>query len=126
MAPSGLMTAIPPTPPDISAQGQPQVAPPGASPASFANMGPSLPNPVSLLKAQMQKLEQWAAETKPLLTQVDQSLGALMVPIAQAGLAMQSEIDQIEQRNAGPSPTVTGTNPPNLPGNIPGAESVMQ
>jgi hypothetical protein len=116
------MTAIPPMPPAIAAQQQQS---PQAMAANFGQMGSSLPNPIEVLKAQMAKLEQWAAETAPLLTQVNPSLGTLMVPIAQAGKAMQSEIASLEQRTAGPSPQVQGSVPPTLPGNMPGARPAM-
>lgn len=122
--PSPTMTAVPPLPPQIQAQ---QVPPSPA--ATFSQMAPAgpggqpgmgIPNPITVLKAQMAKLEAWAAETVPLLSQVNPALSTLLIPIAQAGKAMQTEIDQMEQRNAGPSPQVQGSNPPNLPGNIPG------
>ena len=119
MGPQGPATAIPPMPPQIAAQQQPNAAP------MFAQMGASIPDPVSVLETQMAKLEQWAAETAPLLTQVNPALGTLMVPIAQAGKAMQSEIQNLKQRMSGPSPQVQGSVPPNVPGNIPGARPAM-
>jgi hypothetical protein len=91
----------------------------------FGQMGASLPDPISVLEGKMAQLEQWAAETAPLLTQVNPALGTLMVPIAQAGKAMQSEIANLRQRTANPSPQVVGSVPPNLPGNIPGAQPAM-
>jgi hypothetical protein len=115
----GMSTAAPPLPPGIQAQAQQPAAP------MFQQMGAAIPDPVSVLETQMAKLEQWAAETAPLLTQVNPALGTLMVPIAQAGKAMQSEIANLKQRMSGPSPQVTGSNPPNVPGNIPGARPAM-
>ena len=119
----GMATAIPPLPPQIqSQQAQAQQPPVGHM---FAQMGAAMPDPVNVLEAQMAKLESWAAETAPLLTQVNPALGTLMVPIAQAGKAMQTEIARLKQQTAGPSPQVTGSVPPNVPGNIPGARPAM-
>jgi hypothetical protein len=98
-------------------------APPMA--AQFAGMAQSLPDPIAVLEGRMEMLEEWAKGTAPLLTQINPALGTLLVPIAQAGKAMQSEIANLKQRNAGPSPQVSGTVPPNLPGNIPGARPAM-
>ena len=116
MFPPGQMTAVPPLPPQIRAQQQQQNAGP-----MFAKMGAQLPDPVALMEAQVAKLEQWAQETAPIASQVGPQIATLLVPIAQAGKAMQSEVEAIKQQNAGPSPMVTGSVPPNLPGNIPGA-----
>ena len=117
----GMATAAPPMPPQIAAQGQQQ---PNAAPM-FQQMGASIPDPISVLEVQLSKLEQWASETAPLLTQVNPALATLLVPIAQSGKAMQSEIANLRQRMSGPSPQVTGSNPPNVPGNIPGARPAM-
>ena len=119
MGPQGPATAIPPMPPQIAAQQQPNAAP------MFQAMGAAIPDPVSVLETQMAKLEQWAAETAPLLTQVNPALSTLLVPIAQSGKAMQSEIANLKQRMSGPSPQVQGSVPPNVPGNIPGARPAM-
>lgn len=120
--PSGARTAIPPLPPDIQAQQSAAAAP------MFAQMGAmnqGMPNPLDVLKSQVAKLEAWAAETAPLTNQINPALTTLLVPIAQAGKALQSEIENLEQRTAGPSPMVMGSAPPNLPGNIPGARPAM-
>lgn len=120
MSPQGnTMTAAPPLPPEIQAQSQP-------SPVSmFSQMGASIPDPLALLEAQIAKLEAWAAETAPIASQVDPGLATLLVPIAQAGKAMQAETQNLRQRTAGPSPQVMGSAPPNVPGNIPGARPAM-
>lgn len=113
-------TAAPPLPPEIQAQqGQPSAA------AMFQGIGAGIQNPLDLLKAQVAKLEQWAAETQPLVQNVNPAFSAYLVPIAQAGKALQQEIESLEQRMAGPSPTVAGTAPPNLPGNIPGGRPAI-
>jgi len=124
MSPSpGTATAIPPPPPEVQGQMQAQ---PQASPVSmFGQMGSSIPNPVTVLEGKMAQLEQWAAETAPLLTQLNPALATLLVPIAQAGKAMQTEIANLKQRTAGPSPQVSGSVPPNVPGNIPGGRPGM-
>lgn len=96
--------------------------------ALFQQMGAAgggLPNPVEVLKGKLSQLEEWAASTAPLLSQVNPALATLLVPIAQAGKALQSEIESMEQRSAGPSSQVAGSVPPNLPGNIPGARPAM-
>lgn len=121
MAPSVTGTAIPPMPPEIQAQQQQQ------RPVSqmFGQMGANMPDPVSILEAQVAKLEEWAAQTAPLTNQVNPALTTLLVPIAQAGKALQQEIQNLRQRTSGPSPTVSGTVPPNLPGNMPGGRPAM-
>lgn len=119
MAPSVQQTAIPPLPPDVQAQQQQPAAP------TFQAMGAGIPDPIAVLEGQMAKLEQWASETAPLLTQLNPALGTLMIPIAQSGKAMQSEIANMKQRTANPSPQVTGSVPPNLPGNIPSGRPAM-
>jgi hypothetical protein len=122
MAPSGTMTAIPPLPPDV--QGQVQQQPQSAA-AMFGRVGASIPDPISVLEGKMQQLEEWAADTAPLLTQINPALATLMTPIAQAGKAMQSEIANLKQRTGGQSPQVTGSVPPNVPGNIPSGRPAM-
>src|SRR3954469_2143438 len=120
--PPGQATATPPMPPDISAQQAQQQQPVGPM---FAQMGAAIPDPISVLEAQVAKLEAWAAETAPLTNQVNPALTTLLVPIAQAGKALQSEIASLRQRTSGDSPQVTGSVPPNVPGNIPGARAAM-
>ena len=93
--------------------------------AMFSQMGQNLPNPIDVLSGKLSQLELWASETAPLLSQVNPALAVLLVPIAQAGKALQSEIEQLKQRTAGPSPQVSGSVPPNVPGNIPGARPAM-
>jgi uncharacterized coiled-coil protein SlyX len=84
-----------------------------------------IPDPVSVLEAQVAKLESWAAETAPVLTQVNPALATLMVPIAKAGQALQQEIQNLRQRMAGPSPQVMGSVPPTVPGTMPGARPAV-
>ena len=117
------MTAVPPLPPGVQAQQQQPVAP------TFQAMGQQgmggIPDPVALLAAQVAKLEAWAAETAPLASQINPALATLLVPIAQSGKALQQEIATLRQKTSGPSPQVTGSVPPNVPGNIQGARPAM-
>jgi hypothetical protein len=125
MSPSMMATGVPPLPPELQAQAQQQAPAPAAL---FAQMGPAgggLPDPVAVLEGQVAQLEEWAARTAPVLSQVNPGLATLLVPIAQAGKALQSEIASLKQRTSGPSPQVTGSVPPNVPGNIPGARPAM-
>jgi hypothetical protein len=117
----GQATAVPPMPPELQAQQQQMQS---AAPM-FAQMGSQIPDPVAVLEAQVAKLEQWAAETAPLANQINPALTTLLVPIAQAGKALQSEIENLKQRTSGQSPQVQGSVPPNVPGNIPGARPSM-
>jgi hypothetical protein len=121
MAPSGPMTGVPPLPPEIQRQQQAQA---GVAPL-FARMGQAIPDPVSVLEGQIAKLEAWAAETAPLTSQVNPALTTLLVPIAQAGKALQAEIANLRQRTTGPSPQVAGSVPVNIPGNIPSGKPAM-
>lgn len=116
------MTAVPPLPPEISAQQQQAAAP------IFAQMGaagPALPDPVLVLEGKIGELEQWASETAPLLTQINPGLATLLVPIAQAGKALQTEIQILKQRAGAASPAVSGSAPPTVPGNIPGGQPAV-
>lgn len=121
MFPNAVRTAIPPLPPDIAAQA---AAPPPAS-AMFSQMGMAIPDPVVVLEGKVAQLEQWASEVAPLTNQINPALTTLLVPIAQAGKALQSEIENLKQRTAGPSPQVMGSAPPTLPGSMPSARPAM-
>jgi len=117
MFPPSVTTGVPPLPPEIAAQ-QAQSQMPAA--AAFARMQPSMPDPVQALKAKVMELEKWAGETDNLLRQLAPGAAPLLVPIAEAGKALAQEIATLEQqRSTGPSPMVTGSVPPNLPGNMP-------
>jgi hypothetical protein len=121
------MTATPPMPPEVQGQMQQQSVAPMFQQmgANSPSAGGGIPDPVSVLEAQIAKLEQWASETAPLTNQINPALSSLLVPIAQAGKALQQEIASLRQRTAQPSPPVTGSMPPNVPGNIPGARPAM-
>lgn len=118
----GAMTAVPPLPPEIAAQQQQSPVP------MFAQMGAqgaALPDPVGVAEMKLAELEQWAGGFAPLLSLINPGLATLLVPIAQAGKALQSEIQAMKARTAAPSPQVGGTVPPNLPGNIPGGQPAV-
>ncbi len=120
------MTAVPPLPPEVMAQYAAQQPMP-AGPV-FTQMGaaaPALPDPVGVLKGKVAQLEALTGEMDQILALINPGLQPLLVPIAQSGKALQSEIQTLEQRMAGPSPQVTGSAPPNVPGNIPGARPAM-
>lgn len=123
MSPSGPMTAAPPLPPGITQQQQ-------APMSTFAGMaqaapGSGIPDPLQVAQGKLAELESWAASTAPVLEQIDPGLAPLLVPIAQAGKALMMEISNMQQRAASVSPQVAGTNPPNLPGNMPGGRPAM-
>lgn len=56
---------------------------------------------MALLKDQIGQLEQWANTTMQLLQQINPGAMALMVPIAQAGKALQEQIADMEARAGG-------------------------
>jgi hypothetical protein len=116
-----MMTAIPPLPPEIAAQQQQPVGPMFAQMAS----GGGLPDPIGVAEMKLAELEQWAGSFAPLLSQINPGLATLLVPIAQAGKALQSEIGNLRARTAAPSPAEAGSMPPNLPGNIPGGQPAV-
>jgi hypothetical protein len=99
---------------------------PGGPASMFGQMGSAMPDPVKVLQGKMAELEAWAASVAPLTNQLNPALTTLLVPIAQAGKALQEEIAKLQQQTAGPSPTVMGSVAPNLPGNIPGGMPPMQ
>ncbi len=66
---------------------------------------PSLPDPIALLEQKVADLEQWAGDTAQLIDQIHPAMGALLVPIAQAGKAMQQTLAEMRERGGG-SPTV--------------------
>ena len=123
MFPNAARTAIPPLPPDVQAQQHQPAAPMFAQMGS--QMGANSPDPSDIMTGQIAKLEAWLQETAPLVDQTNPAWGPLLIPIAQAGKALLSEVQQLQQRNSGPSPQVMGSVPPNVPGNIPGARPAM-
>src|SRR5512146_1032397 len=102
------MTAVPPLPPDIQAQQQPMMSQFAEMRGAGMGMGAGIPDPVALLEAKVAELESWAESTAPLLSQINPAAAALLVPIAQAGKALQSEVASMRERQAGPSPQVAG------------------
>lgn len=120
------MATVPPfplLPPQIAQQQFSQ--PPEAVFAEMGRQGGSmLPNPLDLLDQKITELEVWAGQMAPLLSQIQPGLTALLVPIAQAGKALQQEIGGMRER-AAQGPTVQGSVPPSVPGVMPGARPVM-
>jgi hypothetical protein len=92
--------AAPEAPPQIQAQMQPPVpAPMGAD--VFMQAGrtaPAQPDVMAMLEQKVVELEQWASDMMKLTQVVHPPLAALLVPIAQAGKAIQSEVQQIKER----------------------------
>lgn len=68
---------------------------------------------MDMLKAKVGELEEWANQTMQLLQQINPGAMALMVPIAQAGKALQEQIADMEARSGG------GSMQPNPGGDIP-------
>jgi hypothetical protein len=85
--------------------------------------GGGLPNPLDLADQLMAELEVWAGKAAQLLGQIQPGLTALLVPIAQAGKALQEEIGAMKERAQG-GPMVQGSVPPTVPGVMPGARPV--
>lgn len=86
-------------PPELLALGMmPQQPQPQALPVAAP-----APNPLDILEQKVDQLEGWAGEASRLIQQVDPSLSALLVPIAQAGLALRRELalkrEQAEKGN---------------------------
>ena len=118
------MTAVPPPPPEIAQQQMASAAPMFTQMgAQMGAMRPQMADPVSVLEGQIAQLEEWAGRTSMLLNQVNPGLSALLVPIAAAGKALQTEVASMRQQLAGPSPVVGGSVPPVVPGNIPGGQA---
>lgn len=119
------MMPSPPTPllpPQIQQQ---QAPPPQQTFNSMGQMGGGgLPNPLDILEQKMSELEVWAGQMAPLLSQIQPGLTALLVPIAQAGKALQEEIASMKERAQG-GPMVQGSVPPSVPGVMPGARPVV-
>lgn len=130
---ASMATAVPPLPPEIVRQQQQAmpVAPMMAAMGMRGGMpgmgaGPAaLPNPVEVLKQGVAELKAWAARYAPLFGQLHPALATLLVPIAEAGKAIEGQLGELEQRTGGESPQVTGSVAPNVPGNIPGARPAM-
>jgi hypothetical protein len=93
--------------------------------AEMGRMQGGIPDPIGVLEQKIAELENWAGQTAPLLSQVNPALAALLVPIAQAGKALQGEVASMRERMGGQSPMVQGSIPPNVPGNVPGARPAM-
>jgi len=58
-------------------------------------------DPIAMLEQKVQELERWASEMNDLLQQVHPTAQAFLVPIAQAGKALQGQIQQLRQRMPG-------------------------
>jgi hypothetical protein len=76
--------------------------------------GAGQPNPsIVQLLSKIDELEQWAGQVRSLLNLVQPSLIPLLVPIAQAGLALRAELNAIQQRaTAGPQAAPPAPAPP--------------
>lgn len=75
----------------------------GPEPAS-APGGPLPPgggDPVRMLRQKLQELEQWAGDMLMILRTTLPSAQPLLVPIAQAGKALEEQIRRLEQRVQG-------------------------
>ena len=115
-----MMTAAPPLPPEVQSQMNPS--------AMFADMGRiggALLDPLNIAEQKVMELEQWAGSMASLLEQVQPALTALLVPIAQAGKALQGEIAGMKQRAGAQTSVVQGSAPPAVPGVMPGARPAM-
>jgi hypothetical protein len=67
------------------------------------------------IQSQVQKLDEWATETKRMLDQYDPSLGVLLQPIAQAGMDLAKALQDKAQR--GGMARGSSVVPPNAPPN---------
>ena len=103
-----------PLPPDVQAQ---QPSAPGIGMMMGATM-PQAGDMTVMLKQKLGELESWASEMMQLLPVVAPNMLALLVPIAQAGKAMQSQIEEMNGRaeagqgqGGAPPPPVGQPNP---------------
>lgn len=87
----------------------------------FQQMGAGVQNPAALLMAQVAKLESWLRDTSMIIEQTNPAWGPLLVPIAKVGSVLTEELQNLQSQQ-GPSPQVSGSAPPNVPGNIPGGQ----
>jgi hypothetical protein len=68
-------------------------------------------NPIQQLKSKLGELETLTGDLMILLRTVHPPSGALLVPIAQAGKALMSQVAEIEQRASGALPSGSGGAP---------------
>lgn len=112
---ASLVRPTPVQPPNVVQQ---QLAP-QAAPVSASMPMPSAQaaDPVALLEQKISELEVWAGGASKLIQKVHPTLSAYLVPIAQAGRAMQEEIASMRERAAGsvsppPGAVAPGGSPP--------------
>lgn len=105
---------FPMAPPEVRAQ---QTGAPPTSVFMQPIQGAGVPTGGQLIGQLEQKaneLEAWAGETARLIAAVQPSLGAFLVPIAQAGKALQAEVGQLKQR-LGQGPSLGPMSAPTMP-----------
>ena len=112
---ASLVQPTPVQPPNVVRQ---QLAP-QAAPISASMPLPSAQtaDPIALLEQKISELEVWAGGASKLIQAVHPALSAYLVPIAQAGRAMQEEISSMREQAAGsveppPGAVAPGGNPP--------------
>lgn len=110
---ASLVNPIPVQPPDIVRQ----QAAPQAAPVSAAMIPAQSADPIALLEQKISELEVWAGEASKLIQATHPALAAYLVPIAQAGRALQEEIGAMRERATGgvtppPGAVAPGGNPP--------------
>lgn len=95
--------AGPPLPPEVMAQQSPHARSPIFMQPRTATGG----DPIAALEGKIAELERWATDMYQQLEFLDPPSQALLVPVAQAGKALQSRIQQLRQRMGG-APTTPG------------------
>jgi hypothetical protein len=108
-------------PPDVAQQANPEVA---QSVLAQQGVGPqqnASTDAAGQVKSKLMELEKWAGEMKHLLDTFDPSLGALLQPIAQAGVDLGKALQEKQQRSgaATGSPVVPPQPPVNPAAGLP-------
>ena len=95
-------------------------------------MGPPPIDPLAMLDQKVIELEQWATDMSMLVKAIHPPMGALLIPIAQAGKALQQQVAEMKERlgaqsapaapgaeAAGPMPQLATPSPTEGAGGLP-------
>jgi len=72
--------------------------------AAQASPVPQMVDPVGIIDAKVNELEQWAADMLPLVSRVHPPLKALLVPLANIGMQFRAEVAKLRERAGAISP----------------------
>ena len=116
MSPEPPDTAGPPTPPDVSAQGQPT---PSINQGAAPPNGPDQGQMIQQMQSELQKFETSTGNLFNIMQQADPQAMPLFQQLAQVGKAIKDRVAKLTQAKgqgaATPAPATQATNPAEAP-----------